>query len=299
METNTQPALNELGAALAKAQVELTNPKKSRTVKIKSTKGNYSYSYAELDTIIDHVRVPLAKNGLSIIQFTAIEDGKLVLMTRLLHSGGQFLQSVYPLPAGASAQEMGSAITYGRRYCIGAMLFLAAEDDEDGKLADGAGGGEDTSDRDNLVELMGEASLGNKAVMDFCRAQKIGDGDSVEALPADVVRKLVDQWPAVVKAIKSAPKAAPANTTPAAPPPAKEEAKEELPGLPDLTGLAPELATAMGKAGVSKAQLKAYYVGAKHLPDTVEPEKLPPTYLKQLLAPANWKKAVEHMTNLV
>lgn len=306
MEITAQPALNELGAALSKAQAKMTNPKKTRTVNVKSKTGSsYTYRYAELNEIIEHTRAPLAENGLSIVQLTEIRDGKLLLVTRLLHASGQSIESVYPLPMGGTAQEMGSLMTYARRYCRTAILDLSADDDDDGAAgndaARGDSGGQD--DRDTLVNLMGEASLGNKAVMDYCRANNLGDGRTTEDLSAETVRKLVDTWPAVTAAIKSAPKATPAKQETAAAPEKQAdkpaEKSDELPGLPDLTGLDPALADAMSMAGVSKAQLKAYYVGAKHLPATVEPEKLPPTYLKQLLAPANFKKAVEAMTKLI
>lgn len=302
----TTPAFDKIADALAKAQAKMTNPVKTHeaTVQRSKDKGggvSHRYKYATLAEVIDSTRAPLAENGLSVTQLTVLADGKLTLVTRLLHASGQYMDSVYPLPSGAAPQEMGSAITYARRYSLCAILGIAADEDDDGAKAGDVQGGQD--DRDTLVNLMGEASLGNKAVMDYCRANNLGDGRTTEDLSAETVRKLVDTWPAVTAAIKSAPKAPPAKQETAAAPEKQAdkpaEKSDELPGLPDLTGLDPALADAMSMAGVSKAQLKAYYVGAKHLPATVEPEKLPPTYLKQLLAPANWKKAVEAMTKLI
>lgn len=298
----TMPAFDKIADAMAKAQAKMTNPPKTKAGQYKQAR----YKYADLAEIISHARAPLADNGLSVTQLTVLADGKLTLVTRLLHASGQYMDSVYPLPSGAAPQEMGSAITYARRYSLCAILGIAADEDDDGAKAADVQGGQ--ADRDALVNLMGEASLGNKAVMDYCRANNLGDGRTTEDLSAETVRKLVDNWPAVTAAIKAAPKAQPAKPeAPAAAPekpadkPAEKptEKSDELPGLPDLSGLDPALAKVMAEAGISKAKLKAYYTGAKHLPATVEPEKLPPTYLKQLLAPANWKKAVEHMTKLV
>ena len=50
----------ELYTALAKAHTELTNPKKDSKADI----GQYSYKYASLGAILDHVRPILAKHGL-------------------------------------------------------------------------------------------------------------------------------------------------------------------------------------------------------------------------------------------
>lgn len=293
-ETTTPPALNEIAAALAKAKQKFTIPKRTK----KGQQGNRIFMYAPLSEINEAVDGPLSDNGLACPSYLEWIDGHEFVTTDLVHSSGQFMRSRFRLSTGLSVQDRGKEQTYGHRYNKRLLLDIT---DGDADLDDGAKAGEagygSSSDRDKLVELMGEASLGNKAIMDFCRAQKLGDGASVEDLTAEAVRKLVDQWPDVVKSIKLIQRAAPANSTPAAAT-AAEKPADDLPGLPDLSGLAPDLVTAMGKAGVSKAQLKAYYVGAKHLPDTVEPEKLPPTYLKQLLAPANWKKAVEQMTKI-
>ena len=43
---------------------------------------------------------------------------------------GRIRQCVYPLPATTSAQAFGSALTYGRRYSLQALLCLAAADDD-------------------------------------------------------------------------------------------------------------------------------------------------------------------------
>jgi hypothetical protein len=124
-----------IAAALAKAQGEMTAPKKDRTAKIASDKGKYEYSYADLASVIDCVRQALSKNGLSFTQTTGITERGMALETKLLHSSGEWISSSYPLPAAGRPQEMGSALTYARRYSLCAMLGIAAEDDDDGNAA--------------------------------------------------------------------------------------------------------------------------------------------------------------------
>ena len=66
-----------------------------------------------------------------------IEDGATVLHTRLLHKSGQYIEGTYLIPAG-SPQQMGSALTYARRYCWGAMCGISSEEDDDANAAEKA-----------------------------------------------------------------------------------------------------------------------------------------------------------------
>lgn len=128
MEAVQQMAIDKIAAALAKFQGEVSNPPKTKSGRCKGG----TYMYADLAEILDHIRKPMASNGLSVIQL--IQEGKLI--TRLIHSSGQFMESVYALPTAAiDAQSMGAAITYARRYSICAILGIAGEDDEDGQKA--------------------------------------------------------------------------------------------------------------------------------------------------------------------
>jgi hypothetical protein len=66
-------------------------------------------------------------------------DGNFVLRYELLHVSGQSRVGCYPLPATTSkAQELGSAITYGRRYCLSSVIGIAPDDDDDGAAAQSA-----------------------------------------------------------------------------------------------------------------------------------------------------------------
>jgi hypothetical protein len=89
------------------------------------------YKYADLATVLEAVRKPLADNGLSLVQ---LFEGE-VLVTRLLHVSGQSIDSAIPLmrleARGINAlQALGSSISYLRRYSVLALLSLASEDDD-------------------------------------------------------------------------------------------------------------------------------------------------------------------------
>ena len=133
MKTSEQTA--EIAAALSKAQADLKNPKRDRTVKVKTrTGGSYEFSYATLDSILSHARPILAKHGLAISQAV---DGETVV-SRLMHSSGEWLESATPLfVEGSGPQAFGSAVTYARRYGMSGLLGITSEEDDDGNRAEG------------------------------------------------------------------------------------------------------------------------------------------------------------------
>ena len=97
----------------------------------------FKSKYASLNTIIEHINLPLSECGLSYAQFPD-ESG---LTTILMHSeSGEYLQSTYLMPVAKQndPQAVGSAITYARRYALGAILGLAIDEDDDANLATSA-----------------------------------------------------------------------------------------------------------------------------------------------------------------
>jgi hypothetical protein len=99
--------------------------------------------YATLDGIMETVRPALAAHGLALVQGVIHpetgEGGRLVgitVETRLLHTSGEWLASVVPVPvAKGDAHGLGSALSYGRRYGISALLALSTDEDDDGNAA--------------------------------------------------------------------------------------------------------------------------------------------------------------------
>lgn len=137
MQTSEQIA--DLAAALAKAQGQFGNVPKNREVTVKTkTGGTYKFKYATLDAIGDSIRKPLADNGLSYIQAVAKTDAGMAIDTRLMHASGQWLQTVTPMKIENDGnQAIGSAITYGRRYALSALLGIVSDDDDDSNASDG------------------------------------------------------------------------------------------------------------------------------------------------------------------
>lgn len=128
----TSQHTNEISAALAKAQAEIVNPEKN------AKNPHFKSDYADLATGINAIRGPLTKHGISFIQAERLDGDILIVETRLAHSSGQWFQSEHPaIKFPARPQEIGSAITYARRYSLFSMVGIAGEDD-DGEAANKA-----------------------------------------------------------------------------------------------------------------------------------------------------------------
>lgn len=134
----TSPRIGKLAAALAKAQGAFDAIEKTRTVDVRSDKGSYKFDYAPLDEVLRAVRPHLAANGLSFTQLVT-GDSPRTLTTVLLHESGEWLSSSTLLPPtqGNRAQELGSTITYMRRYTLLSLLGVVADEDDDGNAGDG------------------------------------------------------------------------------------------------------------------------------------------------------------------
>lgn len=133
MWQTTSENIDQLSAALVKALGSMTDVKKGREAKVPTKAGSsYTYTYADLADTLQSVRPILAAHDLAVLQNASTQHPDHVhISTTLLHSSGQWVTfEPLALPAGRTAQETGSAISYGRRYHLLACLGLAAEDDD-------------------------------------------------------------------------------------------------------------------------------------------------------------------------
>lgn len=140
IESKRSESIAKLGAALAVAQGQIKTAKKDNIAKVKTKKGaDFTYKYSTLDDIWEVSRKPLSDNGLSIIQIPINDETGFYLETILIHSSGEWISGRMTLPVVADRmsqlQAMGSAITYARRYALGAMVGVTTGDDDDGQQA--------------------------------------------------------------------------------------------------------------------------------------------------------------------
>lgn len=139
--------IGEIAAALAKAQGAMANAAKD------SANPFFHSKYADLASIMDACRGPLSANGIAFIQlpFTleskevvemkfnrdtkqteevAVPYARVGVITRLIHSSGQFCEGMLDGWVRGDIQGIGSGITYLRRYTLAPMVGVAAADDD-------------------------------------------------------------------------------------------------------------------------------------------------------------------------
>lgn len=119
--------IGNLAAALAKAQGQMHGATKD------SKNPHFNSRYADLASIVDASREPLAKHELSVIQIPSTPEAGIVAMTTLLlHSSGEWMQSdeLRVQAKDAGPQAVGSCLTYLRRYQLAALVGIAPEDDD-------------------------------------------------------------------------------------------------------------------------------------------------------------------------
>jgi hypothetical protein len=126
-------SIGAIATALAKAQAELVNPEKTLTATIAGKNGERTFRYASLATGLDLIRKCLGQHQIAVVQSTAVDQGRIMLTTRLVHASGEWVSSLWPVchAAEASAQIKGAALTYARRYALFTLVGIAGEDDLD------------------------------------------------------------------------------------------------------------------------------------------------------------------------
>lgn len=126
----TTPDHPNLAAALAAVQAALPTVHKGKTANV----GSYHYSYADLADVTAAVMPLLARNGLAFACHPRqTPSGGYELAATLMHTSGERIEGA--LPVGGTAQQLGSAITYARRYLLGSMTGVVTDSDDDAKLA--------------------------------------------------------------------------------------------------------------------------------------------------------------------
>lgn len=123
--------INELATALAKAQGQMSGAAKD------AANPFFKSKYADLASVWDACRTPLATNGLAVVQSPSVSDLRVTVETLLIHTSGQWIRnSLSCLIKEDSPQVIGSATTYLRRYALQSLVGVAPEDD-DGEAAEG------------------------------------------------------------------------------------------------------------------------------------------------------------------
>lgn len=117
-----------LEQALAAFQADL--PK----VTLDGMNPHFKSKFATLANMSHAILPALAKQGLSFSAGPQMTDQGLVLEASLMHVTRQERKSSLPITSGRP-QEVGSTLTYYRRYLLAALTGVVADDDDDGNSA--------------------------------------------------------------------------------------------------------------------------------------------------------------------
>lgn len=163
-----------IAAALVSAQ------KAMKPAILNKTNPHFRNKYADLPTVIETSKV-LQEHGIAVVQTPQRRDGAFCLVTQLIHSSGQWIAGEYPLPAQAKPQELGSAMTYARRYSLSSIACIAADEDDD---AEGAR-------KDNQVAAMPARQNPHvtqpEDIVDF-QVRRNERGDLIDCIPMEGIR---------------------------------------------------------------------------------------------------------------
>ena len=97
--------------------------------------------YADLGSVIMAAKSPLKDNGLSVSQLVGGDGNRVIITTILMHQSGEWLSTDFTMPVSeargkSQVQEIGSIITYLRRYSLASILGVHADEDTDGSKAE-------------------------------------------------------------------------------------------------------------------------------------------------------------------
>lgn len=119
--------------------------------------GTYSYRYATLAQAAQQARDVLGQHDLAVHQSAHGDSlGAISVTSRVWHTSGEWIESEpLVMPAKGGPQDVGSAISYARRYALMAFLGLATDDDDGAgaqKAAEEANKPHPLSDRVSTVQ---------------------------------------------------------------------------------------------------------------------------------------------------
>lgn len=120
----------------------LVSAKKSFGKIDKNQKNTFkNYGYADLGELFSKTQTALCENGLHVFQGVESTDTSYTVTTTLAHVSGEFISQTVKLPSfeapskgNTFIQELGTLITYQKRYQYAALLGLDANVDLDGEI---------------------------------------------------------------------------------------------------------------------------------------------------------------------
>jgi hypothetical protein len=125
IQVTRSESIAALAAALSKAQGVMEGATKA------GLNPHFKSKYADLASVWDACRKPLADNGLSVVQLPGGDGQTLSVTTILMHESGEWIEGTMTMtPTKNDPQGVGSCLTYARRYALAATVGISPEDDD-------------------------------------------------------------------------------------------------------------------------------------------------------------------------
>jgi hypothetical protein len=127
----TSENIMEVAKALAAFQSEVKQPEKD------GNNPHFKSKYVTLDGTVKAIHECAPKHGLSYTQMPVSTENGVGVITVIFHSSGQFIEfEPFILPLDKkTAQGVGSALTYSKRYALSAAFGIVSDVDDDGNEA--------------------------------------------------------------------------------------------------------------------------------------------------------------------
>ncbi|MDT2640424.1 ERF family protein [Enterococcus dongliensis] len=150
----------------------------------------FKSTYVTLDGVVKAIDEAIKGTGLSYSQEATSEGNQISVSTHVFHTSGEFI-SYDPLTlptTKADAQAFGSAVTYAKRYALGAVFGVTSDVDDDGNKTSGKNAtnntGSNKSTKTNTPPTLSKVQLdtATNKLTEFANTQGINLDDAVKKL---------------------------------------------------------------------------------------------------------------------
>ena len=210
-EATAKSPIANLAKAFTAAWGELQN------VQNDAQNPHFGSNYATLAQVLNTIKPVFKKHGLAILQSPAeITDGNVTLVGVLMHESGETVgpfRAQAPLGQKATAQAVGSVLTYLRRYMDAAIAGIAQTDDDGNAASSSPAPEAEKRGAKKSKEKATPASDANSTTYAatvenlIARIQASEDMTALEGVKSEVAelgdQKVVDEYMAKKKALKA------------------------------------------------------------------------------------------------
>ena len=179
----TSESIAELAKALGTFQSEVKQPEKD------GNNPHFKSKYVTLDGTVKAIHDCAPKHGLSYTQMPVSTENGVGVVTVIFHVSGQFIEFdpfILPLEK-KTAQGVGSATTYARRYSLSAAFGIVSDLDDDGNEAT-----ENAPQSKPQLATNKQLGLINKLLDDVSTARGISKDEAYKTIKAHLKKDM--EW---------------------------------------------------------------------------------------------------------